>query len=64
MTDKPAPDRLDSAHPYVLGIPQTTTDRLLAERAIELGAEFRRGCELVGLSQAVAEAARELFRRR
>ncbi|MCL7460435.1 rifampin monooxygenase [Micromonospora echinofusca] len=48
---KPAPDRLDTAHPYVLGIPQTTTDRLLAERATELGAELRRGCELVGLSQ-------------
>jgi rifampicin monooxygenase len=49
--DKAAPDRLDTAHPYVLGIPQTTTDRLLAERATELGAEIRRGCELVGLSQ-------------
>jgi 2-polyprenyl-6-methoxyphenol hydroxylase-like FAD-dependent oxidoreductase len=48
---KPPPDRLDTAHPYLLGIPQTTTDRLLAERATELGAEIRRGCELVGLSQ-------------
>ncbi|CAM3709915.1 rifampin monooxygenase [Nocardiopsis rhodophaea] len=47
---KPAPD-LDTAHPYVLGIPQPTTDRLLAERATELGAEIRRGGELVGLSQ-------------
>jgi 2-polyprenyl-6-methoxyphenol hydroxylase-like FAD-dependent oxidoreductase len=46
--DKPSPDRLDTAHPYVLGIPQTTTDRLLAKRATELGAEIRRGCELVG----------------
>ncbi|MEU5722682.1 rifampin monooxygenase [Micromonospora sp. NPDC047738] len=45
------PDRLDTAHSYVLGIPQTITDRLLAERATELGAEIRRGCELVGLSQ-------------
>jgi len=45
------PDRLDTTHPYVLGIPQTTTDRLLADRATELGAEIRRGCELVGLSQ-------------
>lgn len=49
--DKPAPDRLDTAHPYVLGIPQTTTDRLLAERATELGTEIRRGSELAGLSQ-------------
>ncbi|WP_314178211.1 rifampin monooxygenase [Streptomyces winkii] len=48
---KPAPDGLDTAHAYVLGIPQPTTDRLLAERASELGAEIRRGCELVGLSQ-------------
>ncbi len=49
--DKPWPDRLDTAHPYVLGIPQPTVERLLTEHAIELGAEIRRGCELVGLSQ-------------
>ncbi|BCJ57886.1 rifampin monooxygenase [Micromonospora endophytica] len=49
--DKPAPERLDTAHPYVLGIPQPVTDRLLAEHAAEVGAEIRRGCELVGLSQ-------------
>jgi 2-polyprenyl-6-methoxyphenol hydroxylase-like FAD-dependent oxidoreductase len=49
--NKPAPERLDTAHPYVLGIPQTTTDRLLIEHAIELGVEIRRGCELVGLRQ-------------
>ncbi|WP_440107053.1 rifampin monooxygenase [Streptosporangium sp. H16] len=48
---KPSPGRLDTAHGYVLGIPQTITDRLLAERAAELGAEIRRGCELAGLSQ-------------
>ncbi|WP_406079006.1 rifampin monooxygenase [Micromonospora sp. NBC_00858] len=48
---KPSPARLDTAHPYVLGIPQTSTDRLLAEHAVEVGVEFRRGCELVGLSQ-------------
>jgi 2-polyprenyl-6-methoxyphenol hydroxylase-like FAD-dependent oxidoreductase len=48
---KPAPERLDTAHPYVLGIPQTITDRLLTEHATELGVEIRRGCELVGLSQ-------------
>src|SRR5262245_27249064 len=48
---KPVPDRLDTAHPYILGIPQTVTERLLTEHATELGAEIRRGCELVGLSQ-------------
>ncbi len=48
---KPPPDRLDTAHPYVLGIRQPVTDRLLAEHAAELGAELRRGCEVVGLSQ-------------
>jgi rifampicin monooxygenase len=45
------PERLDTAHAYILGIPQTVTDRLLAERAAELGAEIRRGSELVGLNQ-------------
>ncbi|TWD83357.1 2-polyprenyl-6-methoxyphenol hydroxylase-like FAD-dependent oxidoreductase [Kribbella amoyensis] len=48
---KPAPERLDTAHGYVLGIPQTITDRLLAEHATELGAEIQRGCEVTGLSQ-------------
>ncbi|WDZ88142.1 rifampin monooxygenase [Micromonospora cathayae] len=47
----PAPDGLDTTHPYVLGIPQTVTDRLLAERAVEVGTEIRRGSELVELSQ-------------
>ncbi|MGV9925181.1 rifampin monooxygenase [Nocardia rhamnosiphila] len=47
---KPAPE-LDSAHAYVLGIPQTVTEPLLAEHAVELGAEIRRGSEVVGLSQ-------------
>ncbi|MGP4110449.1 rifampin monooxygenase [Streptomyces sp. 4N509B] len=47
---KPSPE-LDSAHAYVLGMPQPVIDRLLAERAAEVGADVRRGCELVGLSQ-------------
>src|SRR4051812_9458529 len=45
------PDRLDTAHPYGLATPQPVTERLLNERALELGAEIRRGCEVVGLSQ-------------
>jgi 2-polyprenyl-6-methoxyphenol hydroxylase-like FAD-dependent oxidoreductase len=45
------PDRLDTAHSYVLAIPQSITERLLTEHATELGVEIRRGCELVGLSQ-------------
>ncbi len=49
--DNPAPVQLDTAHCYVLGIPQPVTDRLLAEHALELGAEIRRGRELVGLGQ-------------
>ncbi|MDQ0598041.1 2-polyprenyl-6-methoxyphenol hydroxylase-like FAD-dependent oxidoreductase [Streptomyces canus] len=48
--DKPVPE-LDTAHGYILGIPQPVTDRLLAEHATELGAEIRRGCEVVGASQ-------------
>jgi 2-polyprenyl-6-methoxyphenol hydroxylase-like FAD-dependent oxidoreductase len=49
--DKPWPDQMDTAHGYVLGIPQSVTDRLLTERAAELGAEIHWGTELVGLSQ-------------
>jgi rifampicin monooxygenase len=48
---KPWPDRLDTAHPYGLATPQPVTERLLNEHALELGAEIRRGCEVVGLSQ-------------
>lgn len=48
---KPWPDRLDTAHPYGLSTLQPVTERLLNERALELGAEIRRGCEVVGLSQ-------------
>lgn len=48
---RPAPDRLDTAHGYVLGIPQNITEHLLMEHAVELGTEIRPGNELVGLSQ-------------
>ncbi len=48
---KQSPEELDTAHPYTLGIPQPTTDSLLAEHAAEAGVEIRRSCELVGLSQ-------------
>ncbi|MFJ4553036.1 rifampin monooxygenase [Streptomyces sp. NPDC088817] len=48
---KPWPDRLDTAHPYGLATPQPVTERLLEDRALELGAEIRRGREVVGLSQ-------------
>ncbi|MGW1500747.1 rifampin monooxygenase [Streptomyces mirabilis] len=49
---KPWPDKLDTAHPYGLSTLQPATERLLNERALELGAEIRRGCEVVGLSQS------------
>jgi 2-polyprenyl-6-methoxyphenol hydroxylase-like FAD-dependent oxidoreductase len=49
--DRPEPATLDTAHAYVLGIPQPVTDRLLAERADELGARIRRGCEVTGVEQ-------------
>ncbi len=47
----PRPAKLDTAHAYILGIPQPVTDRLLAERAAELGAEIRRDCEVTGVEQ-------------
>jgi 2-polyprenyl-6-methoxyphenol hydroxylase-like FAD-dependent oxidoreductase len=49
--NKPWPDRMDTTHGYVLGILQPVTDRLLAEHAVEVGVEIRRGCAVVGLSQ-------------
>ncbi|MET8689822.1 rifampin monooxygenase [Streptomyces sp. NPDC004732] len=45
------PERMDTAHSYVLAIPQQVTERLLAEHAAGLGVEVRRGCEVVGLDQ-------------
>lgn len=48
---KPWPERLDTAHPYGLAISQPATERLLNERAVELGVEIRRGYEVVALSQ-------------
>ena len=57
---KPLPGGLDTAHGYILGIPQPVTDRLLAERAAELGADVRRGHELTGLSQDDAGVTAEL----
>ena len=47
----PAPEGLDSAHAYLLGIPQPVVDRLLEEHAIELGAQVRRGGAVVDVEQ-------------
>ncbi|MEV8015783.1 rifampin monooxygenase [Streptomyces sp. NPDC086554] len=49
---KPWPDRLDTAHPFGVATPQPETERLLNQRAIELGVEMRRGCEVVGVTQS------------
>jgi 2-polyprenyl-6-methoxyphenol hydroxylase-like FAD-dependent oxidoreductase len=42
---------LDTDHPYVLGIPQTRTEELLEQHALERGAELRRGHEVVAVAQ-------------
>ncbi|MEU9829466.1 rifampin monooxygenase [Micromonospora chersina] len=49
--DKPAPEGLDSAYAYLLGIPQPVIVRLLEEHAIDLGAQVRHGCAVVGVEQ-------------
>ncbi|MEU1201536.1 rifampin monooxygenase [Streptomyces sp. NPDC005813] len=49
--DKPAPRNLDSAHAYLLGIPQPVIVRLLEEHATQLGAQVRRGCAVVDFEQ-------------
>lgn len=45
------PRQLDFPHPYGVVIPQARIEALLEERATELGAEIRRGHEVVGLHQ-------------
>jgi 2-polyprenyl-6-methoxyphenol hydroxylase-like FAD-dependent oxidoreductase len=49
--DKPAPEGLDSAYAYLLGIPQPVVVELLEEHAIALGAQVRHGGTVVGLEQ-------------
>lgn len=49
--DKPAPEKLDTKYPVVLGLPQPITERLLAEHAAELGAEIRRGSTITAFTQ-------------
>ncbi|MDA0167579.1 rifampin monooxygenase [Solirubrobacter taibaiensis] len=48
---KPAPEGLDSAHPYLLGIPQPVIVDLLEAHAMQLGAQVRRGCPVTGFEQ-------------
>ncbi|HEY2697559.1 MAG TPA: FAD-dependent oxidoreductase [Pseudonocardiaceae bacterium] len=44
-------DQDDSPYPFTLVTPQTNVDRLLADYALEHGADVRRGVELLGLSE-------------
>ena len=48
---KPVPKGLDSAHAYLLGIPQPVLVHLLEEHAIQLGAQVRHGCAVAGFEQ-------------
>ncbi|NYT96515.1 rifampin monooxygenase [Salinispora sp. H7-4] len=57
---KPWPDNMDTAHGYILGIPQTSTERLLAEHAAAAGADILRGTELVSLRQDEEAVTAEL----
>jgi 2-polyprenyl-6-methoxyphenol hydroxylase-like FAD-dependent oxidoreductase len=49
--DKPAPPGLDSAHAYLVGIPQPVIVELLTEHATRLGARIRPGCAVAGFRQ-------------
>ncbi|MEU8364028.1 FAD-dependent monooxygenase [Nonomuraea sp. NPDC048882] len=49
--DKPAPKNLDSAHAYLLGIPQPVIERLLEAHATGLGAHIWRGHAVTGFEQ-------------
>ncbi|ATE53594.1 MULTISPECIES: rifampin monooxygenase [Actinosynnema] len=54
------PDALDTAHGYVLGIPQPVVESLLTAHALKAGAEIRRGAELTGLAQDADGVTAEL----
>ncbi|MEV0461166.1 rifampin monooxygenase [Catellatospora methionotrophica] len=49
--DKPAPADVDSAHAYLLGIPQPVIVQLLEEHAIALGAQVRHGATVTACEQ-------------
>ena len=49
--ERPAPERLDTKYPVVLGLPQPQIDRLLTEHAVEAGADVRRSTTVTGLTQ-------------
>jgi rifampicin monooxygenase len=57
---KPAPEGLDSAHAYLLGIPQPVIEQLLEAHAIDLGAQVRRGCAVAGFGQDAERVGVEL----
>lgn len=44
-------DELDSRYPFMLGIPQSETERLLGENLTKYGATVERQTELIGLKQ-------------
>jgi 2-polyprenyl-6-methoxyphenol hydroxylase-like FAD-dependent oxidoreductase len=48
---KPPPQGLDSAHAFLLGIPQPVIVHLLEEHAIHLGAQVRHGTVVAGVEQ-------------
>ncbi|MCQ1957578.1 rifampin monooxygenase [Arthrobacter sp. zg-Y826] len=47
---KDPPEGLDTTYPYVLGIPQPVTERLLTECALAAGVELQRGREVTGVN--------------
>jgi 2-polyprenyl-6-methoxyphenol hydroxylase-like FAD-dependent oxidoreductase len=50
---------LESSFPFALFLPQATTERLIEERALELGVDIRRGCLVETLEQDAAGVAIE-----
>ncbi|QUQ71134.1 FAD-dependent monooxygenase [Kutzneria sp. CA-103260] len=50
-------DAVEVDVPMMLGVPQAETERILLDHAIALGADIRRGEEVVGLAEAVVETA-------
>lgn len=56
----PAPKDLDTAHGYVLGIPQPRIQDILERHAQDVGVEIRRASKVVGVGQTAETAWAEL----
>lgn len=57
LSDRMDFSALDTPYPFTLALPQARTEELLEQRAVDMGATVRRGCQVVGLTPGGVELA-------